>query len=78
VDSCLLSIGLRSGFEVVSFMANTTYPAVRQVAVGNRFIALWDSVIGKKVVMAGTRALEARRPARPPAADALHEGVIVP
>ena len=35
-------------------MANTTYPAVRHVAVGNRLIALWDTVIGKKVVMAIT------------------------
>jgi hypothetical protein len=33
-------------------MANPTYPAVRDVAVGNRFIALSDTVIGKKVVMA--------------------------
>jgi succinate dehydrogenase / fumarate reductase cytochrome b subunit len=35
-------------------MANATYPAVRHAAVGNRFIALWDTVIGKKVVMAVT------------------------
>ena len=35
-------------------MANTTYPAVRHIAVGNRLIALWDTVIGKKVVMAIT------------------------
>jgi len=35
-------------------MANATYPVVRHVAVGNRFIALWDTVIGKKVVMAVT------------------------
>jgi len=39
---------------VVNFMANATYPAVRHVAVGNRFIALWDTVIGKKIVMAVT------------------------
>jgi len=30
---------------------------VRQIAVGNRLIALWDSVIGKKVVMAVTGAV---------------------
>jgi succinate dehydrogenase / fumarate reductase cytochrome b subunit len=35
-------------------MANATYPAERHVAVGNRFIPLWDTVIGKKVVMAVT------------------------
>ena len=35
-------------------MANATYPAVRHVGVGNRLIALWDTVIGKKVVMAIT------------------------
>ena len=35
-------------------MANATYPAVRHAALGNRFIALWDTVIGKKVVMAVT------------------------
>lgn len=35
-------------------MANTTYPAVRHLAVGNRLVALWDTVIGKKVVMAVT------------------------
>ena len=39
---------------MVNFMANATYPAVRHVAVGNRFIALWDTVIGKKIVMAVT------------------------
>jgi succinate dehydrogenase / fumarate reductase cytochrome b subunit len=38
-------------------MANTTYPAVRQVAVGNRLVELWDTVIGKKVVMAITGAV---------------------
>jgi succinate dehydrogenase / fumarate reductase cytochrome b subunit len=37
-------------------MANTTYPAARHVAVRNRLIELWDTVIGKKVVMAVTGA----------------------
>ena len=41
----------------MNFMANATYPAVRHIAVGNRFIALWDTVIGKKVVMAVTGAV---------------------
>ena len=35
-------------------MANATYPAFRQVAVGNRLTTLWDTVIGKKIVMAIT------------------------
>jgi succinate dehydrogenase / fumarate reductase cytochrome b subunit len=35
-------------------MANATYPAVRHVAVGNRLTTLWDTVIGKKIVMAIT------------------------
>ena len=35
-------------------MANATYPAIRHVAIGNRFVALWDTVIGKKIVMAIT------------------------
>ena len=38
-------------------MANATYPAVRHVAVGNRLLALWDTIIGKKVVMAITGAV---------------------
>lgn len=38
-------------------MANAIYPTVRHVAVGNRFIALWDTVIGKKVVMGITGAV---------------------
>jgi succinate dehydrogenase / fumarate reductase cytochrome b subunit len=46
VDACLLTFG--------NFMAHATYPIVRHVAVGNRLIALWDTVIGKKVVMAIT------------------------
>jgi len=53
VVACLLTFGLRS----VDFMANTTYPVVRHTAVGNRLIALWDTVIGKKVVMAITGAV---------------------
>lgn len=54
MDSCLPTlVGLRS----VNIMANATYPAVRHVAVGNRFIALWNTVIGKKVVMAITGAV---------------------
>jgi hypothetical protein len=36
VDSCLLTFDVR----LVNFMANTTYPALRHVAVGNRIIAL--------------------------------------
>jgi succinate dehydrogenase / fumarate reductase cytochrome b subunit len=35
-------------------MANATYPTIRHVAIGNRFVALWDTVIGKKIVMAIT------------------------
>ena len=38
-------------------MANATYPAIRHVAIGNRFVALWDTVIGKKIVMAITGAV---------------------
>jgi succinate dehydrogenase / fumarate reductase, cytochrome b subunit len=38
-------------------MANATYPAVRHVAVGNRLVAFWATVIGKKVVMAVTGAV---------------------
>lgn len=54
MDACLpTSVDFRS----VNIMANATYPAVRHVAVGNRFIALWDTMIGKKVVMATTGAV---------------------
>ena len=35
-------------------MANATYPTIRRVAIGSRFTAFWDTVIGKKIVMAIT------------------------
>jgi len=38
-------------------MANVTYPSARQIAAGNRLKVLWDTTIGKKVVMAVTGAV---------------------
>jgi len=35
-------------------MANATYSTIRNVAIGNRLVALWDTIIGKKIVMAIT------------------------
>ncbi|MBV8101191.1 MAG: hypothetical protein JOZ31_18765 [Verrucomicrobia bacterium] len=38
-------------------MVNATYPTARQFAVGNRLIAVWNTAVGKKLVMAVTGAM---------------------
>ena len=43
-------------------MVSTACPAARHVAAGNRLIALWDTIIGKKVVMVGCGACVAACP----------------